>query len=271
MHRSKLDVLVEQRTKELNEVNKKLKQEIEKEKEFEMMLQQSLAKEKELSELKSRFISTTSHEFRTPLTSVLSSAELIHRYGKKWSDEKLAYHTAKIKNSIEYLTNLLDDVLTISRSESGKIVFDPTLINLKSICEELIDESWIQASAEHKINFVFKPQQTKYYLDPKLIRFIIINLLSNAIKYTPNGGLIKFTVEERNGNILLIISDNGIGIPPEEIPRLFEPFSRAQNTIEIPGTGLGLSIVKRAVDLHSGEIKIESDLNKGLSLYSITA
>ena len=263
MHRNKLTELVEQRTRELDQANKKLQLEIEKEKEFEIMLRQSLEKEKELSEMKSRFISTTSHEFRTPLTSVLSSAELIHRYGRKWSDEKLGYHTAKIKKSIEYLTNLLDDVLTISRSESGKIIFDPILVDLKKLCKELIDESRTHANKNHKIDFLFKPKQNDFYLDPKLLRFIIINLLSNALKYSPNGGPICLSVNEKNKNLIIVISDQGIGISADEIPHLFEPFSRAKNSIGIPGTGLGLSIVKRAVELHSGGISVESTIGMG--------
>jgi PAS domain S-box-containing protein len=263
MHRNRLEELVRLRTKELDETNRKLKKEIQKEKEFEMMLRQSLEKEKELSELKSRFISTTSHEFRTPLTSVLSSAELIQRYSKKWSEEKLDYHTAKIKNSIEYLTKLLDDVLTISRSESGKIIYDPVKTDVKLLCEEIVEESKTVSNNKHDFNFVFEAKVKEYIVDPKLIRFIVTNLLSNAFKYSPNGGKVELQVHSSNGNILFNVSDEGMGIPADEIPYLFEPFHRAENTIEIPGTGLGLSIVKRAVELHGGEIKIKSKLGKG--------
>ena len=268
MHRNRLEELVRLRTKELDETNRKLEKEIQKEKEFEMMLRKSLEKEKELSELKSRFISTTSHEFRTPLTSVLSSAELIQRYSKKWSEEKLNYHTAKIKNSIEYLTKLLDDVLTISRSESGRIIFDPIKTDVKLLCEELIEESKTIYNDKHDLNFVFNSKISEYIVDPKLIRFIITNLLSNAFKYSPNGGKVELKVHTSNGNILFNVSDEGIGIPVGEIKYLFEPFHRANNTIEIPGTGLGLSIVKRAVDLHHGQIKVKSKLGKG-SIFTV--
>jgi len=265
LYREHLEELVELRTKELNEVNNKLLVEIEKEKEYEMLLKQALENEKEINEIKSRFISTTSHEFRTPLTAVLSSFELIQRYGKKWDEEKYNYHAAKIKNSIEYLTNLLDDVLTISRSESGKIAFEPTNINLKNMCTELIEEAKIHCNEKHRFVYDFEPEQVEFCLDPKLIRFILTNLLTNAVKYSPAGGEIYLNVKSVNDKILLKITDKGIGIPEDEIQYLFEPFHRAKNTTEIQGTGLGLSIVKRSVQIHQGEIKVDSKLGKGTS------
>ncbi|MDP3580903.1 MAG: HAMP domain-containing sensor histidine kinase, partial [Ignavibacteria bacterium] len=135
----------------MNKANKKLKIEYEKEKENERMLQHSLEKEKELSELKSRFISTTSHEFRTPLTTVRVSAEMIQRYRKRWSEEKLDEYMEKIKKSVDYLTKLLDDVLTISRSESGKIILNKQKIDLYAFCLEVIDEAKLSATEEHKL------------------------------------------------------------------------------------------------------------------------
>ena len=138
VYRKHLEELVKIRTLELNRINNKLEQELEKEKEYEMMLSQSLNKEKDLNELKSRFISTASHEFRTPLTSILSSTELIERYGKKWSQEKVIEHISRIKSSVDYVTRLLDDVLTISRTESGKIIFKPQKTDLQKLCKEII-------------------------------------------------------------------------------------------------------------------------------------
>lgn len=263
IYRTKLEQLVALRTVELDSTNEKLIEEIRKEKELEMMLQQSLDKEKELSELKSKFISTTSHEFRTPLTSILSSAELIQRYGRRWPDEKLNYHTAKISNSINYLTQLLDDVLTISRAESGKIVFNPVETDLYNICEDVLEETRSNSNDRHEIVFEFMIRKRKYSLDPKLIRFMLVNLLSNAFKYSPKGGRVKLDISRSDRHLVISVSDEGIGIPPNEIKLLFEPFHRAANTIEISGTGLGLSIVKRAVDLHGGEIFVNSLLGKG--------
>ena len=268
MHRNKLEELVAQRTKELDETNKKLKGEIEKEKEIERMLKQSLEKEKELSELKTRFISTTSHEFRTPLTSVLASSELIQRYGRKWSEEKFNHHTSKIKASIEYMTKLLDDVLTINRTESGKIWFNPIMMNLKLACNEMIEEVKSYSNKNHKFRFTYSVNRNSLMLDPKLIRFIIVNLLSNAFKYSPDGGKVELKISYKKSDLIIIVKDEGIGIPPNDIPYLFEPFHRGENTIEIPGTGLGLSIVKKAVDLHNGKIKFESAEDRG-SIFTI--
>ena len=262
-YRTNLEFLVEQRTKELDSVNKKLQLEIEKEKEFEMVLQQALEKEKELNDLKTKFISTTSHEFRTPLTSVLSSAELLKLYGRKWSDEKYNHHADKIVSSVETLTKLLDDVLTISRSESGKIHFKPEIINLKKVCEEIVEETSAHANKNHNFAFKYRPRKKDFTLDIKLLRFIIVNLLSNAYKYSPSGGNVTFEVLTKRNKILFSITDQGIGIPADELKNLYEPFHRANNATELPGTGLGLSIVKRAVDLHGGEIVLHSELGKG--------
>lgn len=263
LHRDHLQELVKVRTEELDKVNKKLVIEFEKEKEFERMLQHSLEKEKELSELKSRFISTTSHEFRTPLTTVRVSAEMIQRYRKRWTEDKLDVFLDKIKNSVDYLTKLLDDVLTISRSESGKIVLNKEEIDLHEFCLDVIEEAKISATEAHKLIFNFTLKKIHYRLDPKLMKFILLNLLSNAIKYSPKGGKIELTIKQLRGKMVISVKDKGIGIPTDDLKHLFEPFHRAKNTTDISGTGLGLSIVKRAVDLHNGIITVKSELNAG--------
>ena len=263
MHRNNLEALVKSRTKELDTANIKLTQEIEKEKKYEIMLQQALQKEKELNELKSKFISTTSHEFRTPLTSVLSSAELILRYRNNWGDEKLNHHLKKIKSSVDYLTKLLDDVLTISRSESGKINFNPIKTNLYQICSEIIEDLKSSISEKHKFKFVYSKKRKEFLLDQKLIRFMLVNLLSNAFKYSPEGGKVELNINIVKSSIIITVTDEGIGIPNDDMPYLFETFHRGKNTIEIPGTGLGLSIVQRAVNMHNGVINVESRENEG--------
>lgn len=263
LHRDHLQELVNVRTEELDEVNKKLRIEFEKEKEFERMLQHSLEKEKELSELKSRFISTTSHEFRTPLTTVRVSAEMIQRYRKRWTEDKLDEFLDKIKKSVDYLTKLLDDILTISRSESGKISLNRETLDFHSFCVDVIDEAKISITEKHDLIFKYALKEVKYNLDPKLMNFILLNLLSNAIKYSPNGGKIELTLKQSRGKLVIIVKDQGIGIPSDDLKHLFEPFHRAKNTSSISGTGLGLSIVKRAVELHGGIISVKSQLDAG--------
>jgi len=213
--------------------------------------------------MKSRFISTTSHEFRTPLTAILSSTELIQRYRHKWDDEKIDEHFTRIHSSVNYLTRLLDDVLTISRAESGKLNFSPTEVDVSKFVTEILSE--FQPMTPENCTVVFRDSMKSRLcrLDPRLLKFILYNLLSNAIKYSPEGGKISITVRVQRGYGVFSVSDEGIGIPKADLSKIFEPFSRAENAGVFPGTGLGLSIVKRAVDLHNGTVKVESRVGKG--------
>ena len=262
-YRNNLEELVKARTTELNLANESLKKEIEKEKEIEMMLQQSLEKEKELNEMKSRFISTTSHEFRTPLTSVLSSAELLQKYATKWSDDKKNQHLDRIQKSVEYLTKLLDGVLTLSRTETGKINYNPEPVDLLKFAEECTEDVKSLMTAQHELKLSYKTSQKKFNLDIKLLKFIFNNMLSNAVKYSPEGGKVGLKISTNKKYLIMEVSDNGIGIATEELGKIFESFYRTKNSGTIPGTGLGLAIVKRAVELHNGEITVSSRINKG--------
>jgi PAS domain S-box-containing protein len=263
MYKNHLEELIKARTADLDRVNSRLISEIQKAKEYEMMLQTSLKKEQELNELKTRFISTSSHEFRTPLTSILSSAELIKRYGDKWGQEKVNEHIDRIKYSVDHLTKLLDDVLTISRTDNGNIIYSPQLIDLKELCNEIIREAMCHSNNNHNFVFHYNIEKNFFKLDPKLIRFILLNLLSNAFKYSPEGGNVSLEIKADEVNLHFIVEDNGIGIPEEDRKHLFEPFHRGNNVNEIPGTGLGLSIVQKSVEIHSGQIKCKSIQGQG--------
>jgi len=263
IYRKHLEELVRTRTEELASANKQLSEEIEKEKKVEILLKESLAKEKELNELKTRFLSTTSHEFRTPLTSILSSMQLVQKYRKKWSDEQLDEHFIKVKYSVQNLTKLLDDVLTLSRSDSGKLTLSPRTLNLHKFILDLLKEVEHISTEKHEIIFNYSLKKDEYFLDPKLMNFILMNLMTNAIKYSPNGGKVELNISHYGNQIQMIVSDEGIGIPKEENDRLFEPFHRAMNTENIPGTGLGLSIVNLAVHMYNGKIDFQSELGKG--------
>jgi PAS domain S-box-containing protein len=249
MHKNHLEELVKVRTEELEKAN--------------YSLQQIVDKEKELNEMKSRFLSTTSHEFRTPLTSILSSSELIQRFGSKWSDEKRSEHLNRIIISVEYLTRLLDDILTLNRADSGKISFNPEKLNLHQFANDCLLDAELLMTDMHELKFNYKSKQNEFQLDPKLMKFIFNNLLSNAAKYSPKGGLVELNISTDKKRILIEVSDQGIGIPSDETDKIFESFYRTKHTNNIAGTGLGLAIVKRAVDLHGGEIKVESELGKG--------
>ncbi len=262
-YREGLETLVKLRTEQLNEVNMHLREEIRKEKEYELLLQESLDKEKELSELKTRFVSITSHEFRTPLTSILGSIELIQMYREKWSKGKLNEQIERIINSVEYLTRLLDDVLTLSHAESGKLKFKPEILNLYDFCSGIIEELGMRSRKDHEFIFNYKCPQKIFSMDSQLLRFILVNLLSNAYKYSPGGGKIEFSVSSDDKNIEFIISDEGIGIPDKDKKYLFNPFHRCSNSLKIPGTGLGLSIVKHSIELHNGGISYSSEAGLG--------
>lgn len=263
LHRNHLEELVKKRTEELDKVNMYLQREIEKDKELEMMLQKSLEKEKELNELKSRFISTTSHEFRTPLTALLLSTDLIKRYGGKWSEEKKNEHLDKIRSSVKYLTTLLEDILTLNRAETGEISYKPEVIDFYKFSEDCIGDAKSLMNDTHKLKFNYKSEDKDFYLDTKLMRFILNNLLSNAIKYSPSGGEIKYNVSATKKYLKLEVSDEGIGIPADEVGKIFDSFYRSRNAEDMAGTGLGLAIVKRAVELHHGEITVSSEIGKG--------
>jgi PAS domain S-box-containing protein len=263
LYKNHLEDLVESRTEEIDIINKELSIEIEKKRETEKLLQESLEKEKELSTLKSRFISTASHEFRTPLAAVLSSAEMIQRYSKTWSEEKFSQHIERIKNSVEYLTKLMDGVLTLSRADAGKIKFNPQPVDLHQLCLRIVEESQINESDKHEIVFNYQPGQKIYTIDSNQINVVLQNLISNAFKYSPNGGKIEFNVSSCDNAIQFSVKDEGIGIPEKELPELFQSFHRASNTVSIKGTGLGLSIVKNAVELLKGNITVKSEIDKG--------
>ncbi|QQS37223.1 MAG: PAS domain S-box protein [Ignavibacteriales bacterium] len=235
---------------------------ITRQKEYELHTKAALEKEKELNEMKTNFISMTSHEFRTPLTSILSSADLLEMYIEKWTKEKSTGHLKKIQNSVLYMTDMLDKVLTMSRSERGLFTFIPQKFNLQSLVRDIVEESQSQF-VTHKINFENQCSAKNVFADPKLISHILNNLISNAIKYSTKNNEINLTAVSDGDKIEFIVSDKGIGIPSDELKMLFEPFFRGRNSGTIKGSGLGLSIVKKAVELHNGSISVDSAFGKG--------
>ncbi len=223
----------------------------------------ALEKEKELNEMKSRFISTASHEFRTPLTSILVSSDLLEMYGKNWPEEKFLEHVEKIQKGVQYMTELLDDVLTMSRAENKNQKYNPSNVNLYELCRIIVEESKVTAKEIHKITFDYSAEDKAFSLDPKLLKYVLANLLSNAIKYSPLGGRINLKVEMEEEALLFSVTDEGIGIPEDDLNIIFEPFHRGNNIGTIAGTGLGMSIIKKSVEEQGGTIDVISELNKG--------
>ncbi|MEH2035965.1 PAS domain-containing sensor histidine kinase [Nostoc sp.] len=229
----------------------------------EEAMRQALAKEREFSELKSRLLTITSHEFRTPLATIHSSAELLEHYRHLWSEERQQTHLRRIQASVMHITQLLNDVLVLSQDETGKLEFNPTPINLVEFCRDLLEELQQSDRSQHAIVFNSECQCTPANLDAKLLRQILSNLFSNCLKYSPIGSTVRFSVTTSNEQAIFQTQDSGIGIPAADIEHIFEPFHRASNTANIPGMGLGMSIVKQAVDLHGGEITVESAIGTG--------
>lgn len=225
-------------------------------------IRNALEKEKELNELKSRFVSMTSHEFRTPLTTILSSAELLQDFGNIWDEEKKLKHFLRIQTSVTHMTGLLNDVLLIGKAEAGKLEFKPTPLDLISFCRELIEEMEL-AAENHTIIFCSGGDCTNACMDGKLLRHILSNLLSNAIKYSPSGDTVKLELIGEQKTVMFHIQDRGIGIPQADLIQLFDSFHRASNVGTISGTGLGLAIVKKSVDLHNGQIFVKSEVGVG--------
>jgi PAS domain S-box-containing protein len=224
----------------------------------------ALEREQELSILKTRFFSMASHEFRTPLSTVLAAAQLLENSQVTWENtEKRLRNLHRIQDSVRNMVQLLDDILTINRAETGKLAFNPQPLNLELYCRHFVDEMQLNAGAQHPISFRTEGKSVSVYLDEKLLRSILANLLSNAIKYSPRGGKIKFSLVFRSTTIAIEIEDCGIGIPQLDLDRLFEPFHRGKNVHTIPGTGLGLVVVKKCVDLHQGTIEITSTVSIG--------
>jgi len=235
-------------------------------KRVEAEVRNALAKEKELSELKSRFVSMTSHEFRTPLSTILLSAGLLERYSHRWPEEKKRQHLHRIQEACRNMTQLLEDVLTLGRAEAKKLPFNPTPLDLEQLCHELVEEVQLGDGSHHAIVFTHRGECNPARMDAKLLRHILINLLSNAIKYSTQGSTIRFALVCQDNEATFRVEDEGIGIPLEDQPRLFESFHRAPNVGNIPGTGLGLAIVKKCVNLHGGRITVHSKVGTGTSI-----
>ncbi len=269
----------------------------------EVELRKAWETEKELNELKSRFVSMVSHEFRNPICSIVMSVELLEKFGALATEEKKRDYLHRIKAAARQMTDLLENVLVIGRAEAGKLEFAPAPVDVEAFCRDLVEQMQLSAGSRHTVSFSSQSfaagvvegrgfsdairrstregdairrstrekdairrstREAKLpCLDEKLLRHILGNLLSNAVKYSPEGGTVRLSLSCEGGEVVFEIADQGIGIPSDDLPHLFESFHRAANVGKIPGTGLGLAIVKRAVELHGGEISVRSEVGAG--------
>ncbi len=229
----------------------------------EQELANALIREKELSELKSNFISNTSHEFRTPMSIIQSSADILENYTQMMKPDQVDYHFKRIRTSIKFLTEMLDDILFIEKSNAHKMTLDPVSEDLCSFCENVKKDVLANEPAGTVITIESELYTKIQRIDVKLLYSVLSNLLTNAVKYSPAGSEVKIGLSESEGFLTLTVEDQGMGIAEEDQENLFEPFFRGKNVDEIPGTGLGLPIVKRSVDLMGGTISVESRSGSG--------
>lgn len=225
-------------------------------------LRRALEKEKELGELKSRFVSVASHEFRTPLTTILSSASWLEVAGNRITPAKQLSHLQKIQTAAKSMTELIDDVLTFSKTHTG-LIFAPSPTDLGALFRDIIEDFKPLVGSKHTLLFKKTGRYSKAILDEKLLRLIATNLLSNAIKYSPDGGAIRIELACKKREIVLKVMDNGLGIPEKDRPHIFGAFHRAANVSTIPGTGLGLSIAREAVLIWGGTITFDTQVDAG--------
>jgi len=221
-------------------------------------LRKALEKEKDLSELKNRFFSMASHDFRTPLTTILTSSDLLKLFSHKFSEDKKQQHLMRIQTAVKNMTLLLDDVLFIGKVESGRMEFNPVPLNLEEFCQEVLSDISLTDDKNHVLNFECHGDCSLVDMDQKLLRKMLANLLSNAVKYSPEASTVRLNVLCENQQAIINVQDQGIGIPESEQLRLFEVFHRCSNVGNISGTGLGMAIIKQAVELHGGSISFES-------------
>jgi PAS domain S-box-containing protein len=260
---AQLEKRVEERTKKLAETVGKLEQEIKDRKKAQKETKIALEREKELNSLKSRFVSMASHEFRTPLSTVLSSASLIAQYSKRGDEEKTEKHISRIKSKVGELTDILNDFLSLDKLEQGKIDYQPEEIELVGFIQLRCEELKTVAKAGQTLCFEPTQAQCVLNIDPKVILHILTNLCSNAIKYSPDDSQIDIVLTESEKTVSMAISDQGIGIPESDQKHMFERFFRANNATNIQGTGLGLNLVKRYAELAKGQISFQSEEGKG--------
>ncbi len=229
----------------------------------EEALRLAFEREKELGGLKSRFVTMASHEFRTPLTSILSSTEILIRYRERMDEAQIDEKLTLITDQVKHLTDIMSDVLNLGRLQSRQNEFKPTPVDFSELCREMIGEFQSQQKITHEIVYTHTQTPLILNLDRTLIRHALTHLLSNAVKYSPVDKPISVSLTHDHDAALLQVRDEGIGIPKTEIQRVFEPFHRAGNIGTISGTGLGLPIAKEAIERHGGTISIESEVNTG--------
>jgi PAS domain S-box-containing protein len=235
-------------------------------KQAEVEILKTLAREKELSQLKSNFVSLVSHEFRTPLGIIQSSAELLREFHHKMQPAEREEQLDSIARNTRRMAGMMEGVLVLSRLDAGKLDFNPAPLDLNLFCRRVVDEVLSATNRRCVIEFSARSVPSEAQADEQLLGHIFTNLLSNAVKYSEPGAIVQFTLERDGQDAICAVRDRGIGIPVEDQQQLFKAFNRGSNVGTRPGTGLGLLLVKRCADLHGGRVKVESKLGEGTTV-----
>ncbi|MBS1681005.1 MAG: PAS domain S-box protein [Bacteroidetes bacterium] len=265
VYATELEKKVELRTEALNASVNKLEREVQERKKAEEEAKKSLEKERELNELKTKFVSIASHEFRTPLSTILSSTSLIKQYSDKGEMEKAGKHIQRIKSSVNHLTMILNDLLSVGKLEEGNVKAQPESIHIKEFFNEVFEEVQPLLKEGQVLELQGNTNSKSIESDPRILRNIMFNLISNASKYSHVGKKISLICSQKDSHIRFTVKDEGIGILKEEQKHLFDRFFRASNAGNIQGTGLGLNIVKRYAELLKGTVTFESEYGVGSS------
>lgn len=263
LYATELEKRVMARTEALDSVIAKLEKEVTERKRAEEEARKALEKERELNELKSKFVSIASHEFRTPLSTILSSVSLVDQYRERRDLDKMEKHIQRIRNSVFQLTGILNDFLSLGKLEEGKVELNPQQFQMSILLADIAEEMRALLRPGQRIVTESQKEDLWAIADTRILRNILVNLLSNASKYSGEGKVIHLSYTPQGGQVEITVRDEGIGIPEEDQRHLFERFFRASNVSNIQGTGLGLSIVRRYVELLRGNIKFESTYGKG--------
>jgi len=263
IYATELEKKVRGRTEDLNITIQKLEREVAERKKAEEEVNKALTKERELNEMKSKFVSIASHEFRTPLSTILSSISLIEQYRQAGQLDKIDKHINRARSSVNHMTSILNDFLSVGKLEEGKVEIIRERVNVQDLMADIAEEIKLSLKAGQRIETRCENQEPAIYTDVRMLRNILFNLLSNASKYSDADKAIALKCTAEEGKLVISITDEGIGIPDEDQRHLFDRFFRASNVTNIQGTGLGLNIVKRYLDLLEGNINFTSVYGKG--------
>jgi PAS domain S-box-containing protein len=226
-------------------------------------LENSLEREKELGKLKTSFVAMASHEFRTPLAAIQAATDVILRYKDKLSQEDIEKRLFKIKREVNEMKIMLEDILIIGKAESQKLQFNTIEQDLVDLVKNIVSDYQLTQEKEREIIYKISMDKIMLNVDSKWIKHIILNLLSNALKYSEAPASVIIEIRQEENEVILSVTDQGIGFSEKDQESIFEPFHRGQNVGNVQGTGLGLSVLQTAIDLHKGKIKVESKLNNG--------